>query len=392
MKLLNRSFALLCLCPWFVSPAVADEPFYGDPPDAHHPWGVHDPNRPQPKRVEPGTFSSQAQPGQPPSDAIVLFDGTEASLAQWEPGGKPKDDKRWIAVNGALQCVPGAGTLQTKTKFADCQLHVEWAAPTPVKGHSQGRGNSGVFLMGEVEVQVLDNYNNPSYADGMAGSIYGVNPPIANPLRAPGEWQVYDIVFRRPIFKDGKEVDPGYLTVFINGVLVQDHTPLEGGGGHRGRSKPRPFVESGPLQLQDHGNAIRYRNIWYRPLPPRAVEGGTDGYLSQEAALAKRQEIAASIRQDAASKEGTEKMYRLFESLCYAPHAETLKAATAMSERYVAELKSADKDALEERKGEIMRARQAFDYLVQHEFVPASFAAKKAVDDIIEAQGWNKKK
>lgn len=371
---------------------MADGPFYGDPPDNHHPWGVHDSNRPQPKRVIAGTFSSEETPGKPPSDAVILFDGTEASLANWEPGGKPKDDKRWVALDGALQCTPGAGTLQTKAKFADCQLHVEWAAPTKIVGKSQGRGNSGVFLMGEVEVQVLDNYNNPSYPDGMAGSVYGVNPPMANPLRAPGEWQTYDIIFRRPVFKDGKEVDPGYLTVFINGVLVQDHTPLEGGGGHRGRSKSRPFVESGPMQLQDHGNPIRYRNIWYRPLPPRAVEGGTDGRLTAEAALAKRQEIAAGIRKDAESKKGKEKMYRLFESLCYAPHAETLKTATAMSGRYTNALKSAGKENLDERKDEVMQARQAFNYLVKHQFVPADFSAKATVNAIIEAQGWDEKK
>lgn len=392
MKLLHRSSFLLLAGSFFISPVIADGPFYGDPPDAHHPWGVHDSNRPQPKIVTPGTFSSQATPGQPPSDAIVLFDGTEASLANWEPGGKPKDNKRWVAIGGALQCTPGAGTLQTKAHFGDCQLHVEWAAPTEIKGRSQGRSNSGVFLMGETEVQVLDNYNNPSYPDGMAGSIYGVNPPMANPLRAPGEWQTYDIIFRRPVFKDGKEVDPGHLTVFVNGVLVQDATPLEGGGGHRGRSKSRPFREKGPLQLQDHGNPIRFRNIWYRPLPPRAVEGGTDGRLTQEAALKKRQEIAASIRKDAETKEGTEKMYRLLESLCYAPHAESLQAATAMSDVYVTDLKTAAAaKTLEPRKGEVMQARQAFDYLVKHEFVPADFAGKKAIDALIELQGWNKK-
>jgi hypothetical protein len=386
------SLSLLATLPYLIAPAIADGPFYGDPPDANHPWGVHDHNRPQPKRVVAGTFSSQETPGKPPSDAVVLFDGTEASMSNWQPDGKPKDDKRWAFVDGALQCTPGAGTIRTTEEFGECQLHIEWSAPTEVKGNSQGRGNSGVFFMGEFEVQVLDNYNNPSYADGMAGSIYGVNPPMANSLRAPGEWQMYDIVFRRPIYKDGKEIDPGHVTVFINGVLVQDSTPLEGGGGHRGRSKSRSFKEKGALQLQDHGNTTRFRNIWYRPLPKRSIEGGTDGRLTEAAAIAKRQEIAASIRKDAASKEGNDKMYRLFESLCYAPHAESLNAATAMSAAYVADLKGADKDALEKRKGEIMQARQAYNYLVQHQFVPAEFAAKPAVEAIIEAAGWNKKK
>ena len=393
MKLNDLSCSLFATLPLFIAPALGDGPFSGDPPDAHHPWAVHDPNRPQPRRVEPGTFSSQRTPDKPPSDAIVLFDGSQASIdANWEPARKPKNAKRWREVGGALQCTPGAGDLQTKTRFADCQLHVEWAAPTKIVGKSQGRGNSGVFLMGETEVQVLDNYDNPSYPDGSAGALYGVSPPMANPLRPPGQWQTCDIVFRRPVYRDGKEIDGGYVTVFINGVLVQDHTPLEGGGGHRKRSKPRPFVDRGPLRLQDHGNPIRYRNIWYRPLLPRSIEGGTDGRLTREAALAKRQQIAASIRADAARREGTAKMYRLFESLCYAPHAESLQAATTMSVAYVAELGAAGKRALEKRKGEVMKARRAFDYLVKHELVPSDFAAKTAVDAIIEAQGWNKKK
>ena len=198
-----------------------------------------------------------------------------------------------------MECVPGSGYVRTKAKIGDCQLHVEWAAPTKAEGESQGRGNSGVFLMGLVEVQVLDNYNNPTYADGFAASVYGVNPPMANALRAPGQFQTYDIVFRRPIYKDGQPVDPGYVTVFENGVLVQDHTRLEGGTGHMARSKPGPFPEAGPLKLQDHGNPVRYRNIWYRPLPPRAIEGGTDGYLTTEATMAKRKEIAAMLRQQA---------------------------------------------------------------------------------------------
>src|SRR5204863_3662678 len=166
---------------------------------------------------------------------------------------------------------------------------------------------------------VLDNYDNPTYADGFAASVYGVNPPMANALRPPGEFQIIDIVFRRPVYKAGKVVDPGYVTVFCNGVLMQDHTPLEGPTGHLRRPTPGPFPESGPLKLQDHGNPVRYRNIWYRPLPPRAVEGGTDGYLSTEATTAKRKEIAAMIRDDAAKlPEGsTASLLRLAESLYY---------------------------------------------------------------------------
>src|SRR5436190_18572423 len=151
--------------------------FYGDAPDEHHPWAVHDPNRPQPKVVTPGTFSSQEQPGKPPADAVVLFDGTD--LSKWEADSGEGVPTKWIVKNGAMECVPGSGYIRTKEKFGDCQLHVEWAAPTKAEGESQGRGNSGVFLMGLVEIQVLDNYNNPTYADGFAASVYGVNPPFA---------------------------------------------------------------------------------------------------------------------------------------------------------------------------------------------------------------------
>lgn len=173
--------------------------------------------------------------------------------------------------------------------------------------------------MGQVEVQVLDNYDNPTYADGFAGSVYGINPPAANPLQAPGKWQVYDIIFRRPVFKDGKELDPGRLTVLINGVLVQDATPLEGGGGHEPHSHSHPFPEKGPLKLQDHSNPVRYRNIWYRPLPTRSVEGGTDGKLSPEAATAKKKEIAAGLRDKASKAAGNDKLLGLMESLCSRP-------------------------------------------------------------------------
>jgi hypothetical protein len=254
-------FSLLPLLA-LTTPALAEGGFYGDPPDATHPWAIHDMNRPQPPRVEPG------ENGAPPSDAIILFSGKPEDIQKWKsdkPNGEPT---KWEVVDGVLQCVPGSGYIRTVEEFGDCQLHVEWSAPSKVEGNSQGRGNSGVFLMGQVEVQVLDNHNNPTYADGFASSIYGINPPAANPLRAPGQWQSYDIIFRRPIFKDGQQIDPGYITVFVNGVLTQDHTPLEGGGGHKGRSKPRAFPEKGPFKIQDHGNPVRFRNIWVRELKP----------------------------------------------------------------------------------------------------------------------------
>lgn len=365
--------------------------FYGDAPDDHHPWAVHDGNRPQPPIVTPGTFSTPAQPGKPPSDAIVLFDGTD--LSKWQDNkGNPI---KWLLKEGFMEVLPGSGEIRSKEEFGDCQLHVEWAAPKEVKGDSQGRGNSGVFLCGGIEIQVLDCYNNPTYADGTAGAYYGVNPPLVNAVRPPGEWQVYDIVFRRPVYKDGKVLDPGYVTVFVNGVLVQDHTPLEGPGGHMGRSKPGPFPAKGPLRLQDHGNPMRFRNIWYRPLPLRAVEGGTDGYLSTEATMAKRKEIAATVRADAEKLRNPAnplpEMLRLMESLQYEADPAAVKRVEEMASQYVANLKALPADKLNAKRDEARSVRDAFRYLVRWKALPDTFAPKVALDGLIKEQGWDKR-
>lgn len=381
-----------CALSFIAAPVFADGGFYGDPPDATHPWAVHDMNRPQPPLVTPGTFSTPQQPGKPPSDAVVLFDGTEAALAKWEADKSPAEPTRWVVKDGAMQCVPGSGYIRTKESFGDCQLHVEWAAPAKVEGNSQGRGNSGVFLMGQTEVQVLDNFDNPTYADGFAGSVYGVNPPYANALNKPGEWQVYDIIFRRPIYKDGKMLDSGRFTVMMNGVVVQDSTPLEGGGGHKGRSKERPFPETGPLKLQDHGNPVRYRNIWYRPLPTRAVDGGDMGVMSPEAATAKKMEIAKRIRDDAAKLQGHAKLLRVMESLCYEPEAAALKESEAGIAAWVAGIKQTPAGGMEAKKGEVMQMRDAVHYLVRFKFLPDTLPAKAEIDQLIKDSGWEPKK
>lgn len=371
------------------SPAASFGPvFYGDAPDEHHPWAVHDGNRPQPKLVKPGTFSSQEQPGKPPSDAVILFDGTD--LSKWESDTREGVPTKWIINQGAMECVPNSGYIRTKEEFGDCQLHIEWAAPAKVQGDSQGRGNSGVFLMGMVEIQVLDNYDNPTYADGSAGSVYGVNPPMANALRPPGEFQVFDIVFRRPIYQDGRQLDPGRVTVFENGVLVQDHTPLEGGTGHMSRSKPGPFPETGPLKLQDHGNPVRFRNIWYRPLPPTPVAGGTDGYLTTEAAMAKRKAIAATIRESAAalkdSNNPVPELLRLGESLQYEKDEATFQTFAQMIGQYVAALKQLPTEKLGAKKDEAKRVRDALKFLARFKIIPADFEPKVQLDQFIKDQ------
>lgn len=387
------AFVSLTLSAQFSTPAWAAGPrFYGDPPDEHHPWAVHDGNRPEPPRVTPGTFSQPDRPGRPPSDAIVLFDGTDLSKWQGEKGAPAK----WLVRDGYMEVVPGTGEIRTRESFGDCQLHIEWAAPARVEGEGQGRGNSGVFLMGRLEIQVLDSYNNSTYADGHAGAYYGVNPPLCLPLNPPGEFQVYDIVFRRPIYRDGQVVDPGYITVFLNGVLVQDHTPLEGPGGHMGRSKPGPFPEKGPLALQDHGNPTRFRNIWYRPLPPRPAEGGTDGWLSTEATRAKRAEIAAALRADATTLKDANnpvpEMLRLFESLVYADDAAARQRATELAETHLARLKALPADQLAGKRDEVRHLNDVFRYLARHKIVPDNFAPKLAVEELIRAQGWDKRR
>jgi hypothetical protein len=240
-----------------------DKPGYDDTPQIPgQQWKVHDKSRPQPPVVEPGTASTQDKPGEPPSDAIVLFDGT--NLAGWQDtqGG----DAGWKVENGYMEVVPKSGSIQTKEQFGDCQLHVEWAAPADVKGDGQGRGNSGVFLMGTYEIQVLDCYDNPTYPDGSTAGIYGQWPPMVNACRKPGEWQTYDIVWIAPRFEDNKCVSPARVTVFQNGVCVHHDQELSGPTTHRQVLEYEAHPPVGPLELQDHGDLVRYRNIWYRPL------------------------------------------------------------------------------------------------------------------------------
>jgi len=227
-------------------------------------YEVHDGRRPQPTVITPGTVSTQDQPGMPPSDAIVLFDG--ADLSRWESvkGG----DAPWQVVDGHLQCVPGSGDIQTRQQFGNVQLHVEWLEPLGTEGSSQERGNSGIFLQSLYELQVLDNYNSETYADGMAGAIYGQYPPLVNASRAQGAWQTYDIIFHIAKVQGGRVVKPARMTAFFNGVLVQDAMDLIGPTGHQILATyPGGLPNKGSVRLQDHNNTIQYRNIWVRELP-----------------------------------------------------------------------------------------------------------------------------
>jgi len=227
-------------------------------------WLAHDRLRPQPPVVNPGRPSMQDQVGIPPSDAVVLFNGKD--LSSWV--GMDGSPTRWIVKDGYMECVKGSGYIRTLRNFGDCQLHVEWSAPVPAEGAGQGRGNSGVFLgKDRYEVQVLDSFESTTYCDGSASSVYGQYPPLVNASLPPGKWQTYDIIYTAPRFcSEGKLLSKARLTVFHNGVLVQNNVELTGPTGWLERAPYAVHPEKQPVSLQDHGNPVRYRNIWVREL------------------------------------------------------------------------------------------------------------------------------
>jgi hypothetical protein len=223
-------------------------------------WRVHDSERPRPRIMKAGERFSDMAPA--PADAIVLFNGKD--LSKWTG----KDDKAsWKIEDGYMEVAPKSGAIHTRDQFGDFQLHLEFATPSKVEGSSQGRGNSGVIIYGKYEVQVLDSFDNPTYADGQAGAIYGQWPPLVNVARKPGEWQTYDIIFETPRWDaDKKLVKPGYVTVIHNGVVLHHRKEINGPVQHRGVAKYQPHPPKGYIELQDHNNPMRFRNIWIREL------------------------------------------------------------------------------------------------------------------------------
>ncbi|HTL29521.1 MAG TPA: DUF1080 domain-containing protein [Tepidisphaeraceae bacterium] len=238
-----------------------------DPKAQAEGYEVHDMKRPQPVVVTPGEPSTQDKAGSAPSDAIVLFDGKNLSMWSTDKG----ETAKWTLVPGDhFEVKPHTGVMRTRDEFGDVQLHIEWREHADVKGESQGRGNSGVFLMGLYEIQVLDNYGgHQTYPDGSAGGIYGQYPPLANASHKPGEWNFYDIIFHRAHQNADKTISaPARVTLLWNGVLVQDNMSLIGPTTHKVlTSYPSDLPERGPLVLQDHGNVVDYRNVWLRQLP-----------------------------------------------------------------------------------------------------------------------------
>jgi hypothetical protein len=225
------------------------------------PCAQHARDCPAPPVVDAGPGLRDPAPA--PSDAIVLFDGKD--LSRWRGGDE--GPARWKIDAGYVEVAPGTGMIHTAEGFGDLQLHLEWATPDPPRGTDQNRGNSGVFLMGRYEVQILDSYGSATSPDGQAGAVYGQFPPLVNPSRKPGEWQSYDIVFRRPRFGPaGELLRPAIITVWYNGVLVQDQVTLTGPTGHQRRPLYQVHPDRLPIGLQDHEHPLRFRNIWVRKL------------------------------------------------------------------------------------------------------------------------------
>ena len=257
------SLALMTLgCSQQTAPPAPQQP--ATPSVVLPPWGPqHDRNAPQPPVVDPGTASTQAEAGKPPSDAVVLFNGKDLSNWESEKGGPAE----WRVEKGDFATVPGKGDIRTKQAFGDCQLHVEWSTPNPPHGEDQDRGNSGVYLQSNFEIQVLDSYQSKTYPDGQAAALYGQYAPLVNACRPPGQWQTYDIVFHGPRFDAaGKLTRAATVTVIHNGVLAQDHVTVLG----RTDGEHEPYQTTPtklPLKLQDHNHPVRYRNIWIREIP-----------------------------------------------------------------------------------------------------------------------------
>jgi hypothetical protein len=269
----SRRIAVVCGC--LVS-VVAGVALWAQPPKKEPPvqwvdtptgrWMVHDEARPAPPVVVPRVCGAQETPARPPVDAVVLFDGKD--LSTWtDMKGEPS---KWVVRDGYMESVKGAGYVRTRPEFGSVQLHVEFATPSVVSGVGQGRGNSGVFIHGKYEVQVLDSYENPTYPDGQCGALYGRAVPLVSASCKPAQWQTYDIVYHRPVFdQSGKVTRKAVFTVIHNGILIQDHVVLDGGTdwvGPHTVTEYSPHADKGPLMFQDHSNPVRFRNVWVREL------------------------------------------------------------------------------------------------------------------------------
>lgn len=336
-------------------------------PDATHAWAIHDRNRPNPVKID-------APANMPPSDAIVLFDGTKRSVADnW--CALDGSACKWEVAEGEFRCVPKSGSARTKRAFADCQLHLEWKAPTPARGLGQGRGNSGVFLFGRYEVQVLDSYltdpskvpnPNPNYADGQAGAVYAQNPPLVNPARPEGVWQTYDIVFHAPVWNGSRLVKGPTVTLFFNGVLVQDNWEFEGSTLNLERKPVAKGEKAYPIKLQDHGNPIPYRNIWIREIPSvyaNTTHGGPG--VKESDVLSLREKTAAKLYEQAKSS-GKDDVDAAIEILCYSKRPEYVARYRNVADNYVAKVSKWDDARIRKNEMEIRKRARNYEVQVKH--------------------------
>ena len=253
---------------------------------------------------EPPLVTPGATEDTPPSDAVILFDGT--NLDAWDNGDK------WLVQDGVA--TPRETAITSKQHFGDMQLHLEWSAPTEIRGEGQGRGNSGCYLMGLYEVQVLDSFENPTYFDGQAGSIYKQTAPLANAMRKPGEWNNYTIIFNAPRFRsNGDVVIPGHVTLIQNGVLMLNHFELEGPTSFTEAPHNKPHAETGPVSLQFHGDAVRFRNIWVREIKP-ATGRRVSAPFNLEQKKKKEEKKKEEAKADEKKEDKTEKIERSKDS------------------------------------------------------------------------------
>lgn len=377
---MKATIALIALAS--VSTTLAGDRF-GDPPNETHAWAVHDMHRPLPPKVEVPANGV-------PSDAIVLFDGTAESVARnWcNDRGEPTG---WKVVDGAFCCVPRTGGAQTREKFGDVQLHLEWMSPEGDDPHfAMGRGNSGVILMGRYEIQVIDAHDQYAgsdaaeytYADGLAGAVYGQNPPQVNAARPRGLWQSYDIVFHPPRWDGATLTDRGSFTVFHNGVLVQDAQPLEGGTTWRRRIGFSRHAPEAPLKLQDHGNPVPYRNIWIRRIAPCHVVVDV---------TAQRERTAAELfaRLDPQAEVTASNLVRAVEVLYYSRRPEYLAAERRLRTAYAAWLERTP--LADVRRADVFPVWDVYDVFVRTGDDLGKGALVSRLNEIMDKKGWRPK-
>lgn len=374
--------------------AVAGGPG-GDRPDSTHPWAVHDENRPQARQV-------LAEEGAPPSDAVVLFDGTQSSVDHyWRGDGE--SSTRWVSEDGLFLCTPHSGMTHVTNRCSNFQLHVELMIPSDAK---PGEGNSGVYVGGAYELQVLHSFGSvdrpdpyppwsDSYADGEMGAIYGQRPPIVNPCRDAGRWQAYDIVFHAAHWRDGKLMKPAILTAFLNGVLIHDHVELEGPTWYCRRTTHDPVYEPEKpivVSLQDHGNPIRFRNIWYREIPVRNPDRASCDSGADEAANAKlRGELADRMLARAhATNRPDARLVWLWESYAYRADAHVKDEIEAFTPECVRHVEGMESPLTGDQRKELRNLHEFLSMGVRNGLFDEDCPLVRAVDAVRKRERMKK--